>query len=456
MRRRPACGHRDDPIASAGAARCYSAPAPQRWETIMAAQRWTARSAWPALAAPRSRCAAWTASGPACSPWPSRLSSTRARAGLEKARLRRCGARCQGRRLVLRASAGPRPAAHGHVLRRPGWPRAKSCRSQCRNARMRSMSWTRASRRSGFRRAGRDDRESYARSSRCASALSPEGDLVWFDASPKTAAAEVHRLERSSGSVVCWTCDEPDTSRRRAEGRRAVAFETIRYVTWRERAPAHQRRGAAPSMPLHPTTTPADRAPVLGPEGGLSSGRARRPVARSWWSGHSRRPRRPAGRADGSGARRPRSGDAAGVVERRAQRDLRPRHRPETAAFRFDPATGVETPSVTRRSRAPAGTSSDGGWLALATSTPRGGCAAARGSASPSHRWRRRARRRCVARRERRTDRRRHRRSRGRAHGRRTRSVRHGARSRPAARHTRRCRGAAGGRSSIAIQRASR
>jgi hypothetical protein len=213
--------------------------------------------------------------------------------------------------------------------------------------------------------------------------LSPENDLVWFDAATPDGRRQVHQLERASGAVRCWTCDEPGNNERPSagEGRRAVAFETDRFVSWRE--PINREiqliggGGAAPGAPsIRLTIDPAsDRAPVLGPEGALLV-----------WT------RSEAGRQQlvGAGIRGGHGGILLGdptpiaaggldaVIPLAWSRDARSlvffRGNPlgTGTALRLDPATGAQTPIGVDAVFAPAGASADGGWLAIATSAPAG------------------------------------------------------------------------------------
>jgi hypothetical protein len=65
--------------------------------------------------------------------------------------------------------------------------------------------------------------------------LDPQGAFVWFDAPGPDGRRQVHRLERASGEVRCWTCGEPGNNRRPALSPVAAAlvFDTDRHATWR-------------------------------------------------------------------------------------------------------------------------------------------------------------------------------------------------------------------------------
>ena len=63
--------------------------------------------------------------------------------------------------------------------------------------------------------------------------LDAEGSLVWFDARGPDGRRQVHRLDRASGQVVCWTCGEAGNNWRPAPADRGfgVVFETDRHAT---------------------------------------------------------------------------------------------------------------------------------------------------------------------------------------------------------------------------------
>jgi len=67
-------------------------------------------------------------------------------------------------------------------------------------------------------------------------ALSPDGRTVWFDAPAPQAGGrrQIHRLERASGEVTCWTCDEPGNNVRPSVGTPGLAlvFDSDRHATW--------------------------------------------------------------------------------------------------------------------------------------------------------------------------------------------------------------------------------
>jgi hypothetical protein len=66
--------------------------------------------------------------------------------------------------------------------------------------------------------------------------LSPDGRLVWFDAPAAEADGrrQIHRLDRASGEVTCWTCGEPGNNVRPHVGDTGLAlvFDGDRTATW--------------------------------------------------------------------------------------------------------------------------------------------------------------------------------------------------------------------------------
>jgi hypothetical protein len=64
--------------------------------------------------------------------------------------------------------------------------------------------------------------------------LDETAEFLWFDAETPDGRRQVHRLERASGEVVCWTCGEPGDNLRPAPGgARSVVFDSDRDATWR-------------------------------------------------------------------------------------------------------------------------------------------------------------------------------------------------------------------------------
>jgi hypothetical protein len=208
--------------------------------------------------------------------------------------------------------------------------------------------------------------------------LAPEGDFLWFDATAEDGHRQIYRQTRATGEVTCWTCGEAGNNERPSpgEGRHAVAFETDRYVSWREPL-NHEIQllgvgGDAPSAPsIRLTIDPAsDRAPLLGPSAQLVV-----------WS------RQSAGRQQlvGAGIRAGHGGVLLGAPNAVARGGLaavvplawspdarslvfaRGNLLGPVSVVRLDPATGLETPLGDGAAAVPADTSADGGWLVVAT-----------------------------------------------------------------------------------------
>lgn len=101
--------------------------------------------------------------------------------------------------------------------------------------------------------------------------LGPEGHPLWFDAADGEGRRQVHRLDRATGEVACWTCGEAGNNWRPApgEGGASIVFVTDRQATWW--APANTEihligtRGRAPPMASRQLThSPgADDHPLL-------------------------------------------------------------------------------------------------------------------------------------------------------------------------------------------------
>jgi len=66
-----------------------------------------------------------------------------------------------------------------------------------------------------------------------APSLAQGGAVVWFDAPGPDGRRQVHRLERASGALRCWTCGEPGNNRRPrlTPNGASLVFETDRYAT---------------------------------------------------------------------------------------------------------------------------------------------------------------------------------------------------------------------------------
>lgn len=83
----------------------------------------------------------------------------------------------------------------------------------------------------------------------------PDGGFLWFDAPGENGRRQIHRLERASGEVRCWTCGEEGENRRPSPGDSgsAVVFDTDRFAS--ALAPANTElqlvsaRGERPDAP---------------------------------------------------------------------------------------------------------------------------------------------------------------------------------------------------------------
>ncbi len=66
--------------------------------------------------------------------------------------------------------------------------------------------------------------------------LAAGGRLLWFEAAGPDGRRQVHRLERSSGEVTCWTCHEAGNNRRPAPSLSGfgLVFDTDRHATGRD------------------------------------------------------------------------------------------------------------------------------------------------------------------------------------------------------------------------------
>ena len=66
--------------------------------------------------------------------------------------------------------------------------------------------------------------------------LSPDGRIVWFDApvAAEGGRRQIHRLDRETGAVECWTCGEPGNNVRPDAGDSGLAlvFESDREADW--------------------------------------------------------------------------------------------------------------------------------------------------------------------------------------------------------------------------------
>jgi hypothetical protein len=66
-----------------------------------------------------------------------------------------------------------------------------------------------------------------------APSLGEAGAVVWFDAPGPDGRRQIHRLERASGAVRCWTCGEPGNNRRPrlAPSGASLVFESDRHAS---------------------------------------------------------------------------------------------------------------------------------------------------------------------------------------------------------------------------------
>lgn len=215
--------------------------------------------------------------------------------------------------------------------------------------------------------------------------LSPDGGVVWLDA-PVAGRRQIHRLERASGALACWTCQEPGNNVRPAvaEPGRALVFDSDRAATWL-RPDDTELFLASTARPL-----PARRLTFRpGPDERALLGPGARVLV---WS------RRDGGRYQVAAAAL-RSGHggwllgAARVLARGGAEWVAPiAWAPDTrtlllargnpfaplSGLALDPATGESTPLGDDLAAA-AGFVADGGWLAVATAKP-----AHRGGALPA------------------------------------------------------------------------
>jgi len=209
--------------------------------------------------------------------------------------------------------------------------------------------------------------------------LGPRGEHVWFDAPDAEGRRQVYRLERASGTRVCWTCGQPGNNARPApdpQGR-AVVFDGDRHADLRRpantelfRMRADGDEPAAHARRLTYWPGPDDHA-VLGPSARSVVWSRRGPrgyfvASASLRTGHGGMLLGDPGVLFAGGAAWTAplawSPDARTLVVARGN-PFR-----GVAILGLDPATG-ETLALTDRAPglAPAGTSADGGWLAVAT-----------------------------------------------------------------------------------------
>ncbi len=210
-------------------------------------------------------------------------------------------------------------------------------------------------------------------------ALSGGGRVLWFDARAEGGRRQIHRMDRDSGEVSCWTCPEPGHNRRPSldPAGTSLVFESDRAATWRRPhnselhlIGARPRRGQNFSRRITFNDGPDTRA-VLGPAGVLvwsqrESGRFR-VVAAALRSGHGGLM---LGRvqplADGEGAwiaPLAWSPDARQLVIARGN-PFAP-----LEAHALDPATGARV-SLGSDVAPAVSFSADGGWLVYAVTRP--------------------------------------------------------------------------------------
>ena len=385
-------GHRANANAGVGAARCYSAPAPQRWEDHgRTALDRTQRMACPGRAAavragrvdrPRARRARRGRRGsrrirsrPLAGPGSRRRSTSTTRYPCQ----RRCALRPPGAR--LERGRRPRGRAPRGGLGGRGRSRAAPQR-RTHGCRLRAGRAHRDAAPSGVPAA--DDLESYARRSRCASAslARRRSRLVRRRhrrrASPGPPARALDAAQSCAGPA---TSRATTASRRRAKG--GVPWRSRRIATSRGASRSTARSssptGEAPRRRCRPSGSPSTRPRiarrVLGPEGGLlvwsrqEDGRQEL-VGAGIRGGHG-------GILLGAPTAVARGGLAA-VMPLAWSSDARSvifvRGNPlgTPAAFRLDPATGVETPIGDAAVGAPAGTSAMAAGSRWPPARPRG------------------------------------------------------------------------------------
>ena len=106
-------------------------------------------------------------------------------------------------------------------------------------------------------------------------ALSPDGAQLWFDAASDTDGGrrQIHRLDRATGKVVCWTCGDLGNNVHPSLSPSGVSlvFQSDRHATWRHPddtdlylAAAQRADKPDPGRRLSFTVGP-DESPVFGP-----------------------------------------------------------------------------------------------------------------------------------------------------------------------------------------------
>jgi hypothetical protein len=207
-------------------------------------------------------------------------------------------------------------------------------------------------------------------------ALSSDGAVLWFDAAVE-GRRQIHRLERATGRVACWTCREPGNNLRPAHGGGRVVFETDRNADWRhpDDTDIHvirDRAGPRPPVSRRLTfSSEADSHPLVAERSGIlvwsrRSGGRYEVVAASILNGHG-------GTLLGTVGVLA-SGGAAWIAPLAWSPDARSlviaRGNPfaPLRAVTLDPATGAQVPLGD--DAVAASFDADGGWMALATAHP--------------------------------------------------------------------------------------
>ena len=105
--------------------------------------------------------------------------------------------------------------------------------------------------------------------------LSPDGAAVWFDASVEAEQGrrQIHRLDRRSGEVICWSCGEPGNNVRPSAGDTGVSlvFESDRDASWRHPDDTNLQLAATGAVGSRPPSRQLtfslgpDERPLLGP-----------------------------------------------------------------------------------------------------------------------------------------------------------------------------------------------
>jgi hypothetical protein len=213
--------------------------------------------------------------------------------------------------------------------------------------------------------------------------LDAAGAYLWFDARTPEGRVQVHRLERASRAVVCWTCGEPGNNRWPGPDPlgRHVVFDSDRFASLLEPLETELfvagASGEAPAFPAHRLTfRPGPDDHALLSEAGVvvwsrGEGGSYDVVSASLRAGHGSLRLGEPGRLARGGLRWALplawSRDARHLVVARGQP-----WRPLELAL-LDPATGAERELAPRAPAAPAAAfAADGGWLALAGTEPDG------------------------------------------------------------------------------------